>query len=377
MKIFPGANLRGHFIQPKPLPRKRSSEGRRASDPSGQSEFRARPSTQTLPIPHQEGITWKRGQVLGNGAWGTVYEALNIQSGALMAVKQVPIKLDDAAKQSQAQTLEREIAMMTVLSHPNIVKIIGSEIKDDKINILMEYVPGKSLSTQLKQFGPFSEEHARKYARQLVEALAYCHNAGVVHRDIKGANVLVTLSGNPKLADFGSAKRLADVEKNESLSQDFNYTTEWTAPEVFSKGEFNSKVDIWSLGCVVIEMTTAQTPWAEHKFNNREHAMFFIGSNDAVPAIPPKLSPEGQDFVLRCLQRNPEVRASAKELLEHPWIANLVIDRQFETMSLDPRPTVSLVNNAPRPPYVPAPEVVVVPPDPEVVTDLANSEAPS
>lgn len=359
--VFQTIALQGKFANFSDVPvpvRKRSTDSRRASDPTHQ-EVRPRVSTCTLPMPPQEGITWKRGKELGKGAWGTVYEALNIQSGALMAVKQVPIKLDDAEKQRQAKALEREIAMMTVLSHPNIVKIIGSEIKDDKINILMEYVPGASLSTQLKQFGPFSEEHAKRYARQLVEALAYCHAAGVVHRDIKGANVLVTLSGNPKLADFGSAKRLADVEQKESLSEDFNYTVEWTAPEVFSQGEFNSKVDIWSLGCVIVEMITAQIPWAEQKFNNREHAMFFIGSNAAIPAIPKKLSPQGQDFLLRCLQRDPVKRDSAKDLLQHPWISHLPVDLQFEGLSLDP-PRMMAFSDRPRS-YVPPPTEMVIP----------------
>lgn len=298
---------------------------------------------------HQEGVTWKRGKILGKGAWGTVYEALDIQSGALMAVKQVPIKLDDEEKQKQAQALKREIATMMALSHENIVRILGSEIKDDKISILMEYVPGASLSTQLKQFGPFSEEFARKYTRQLVEALVYCHGAGVVHRDIKGANILATLNGNPKLADFGSAKRLVDVEQKESLSEDFTYTTEWTAPEVFSQGEFNSKVDIWSLGCVIIEMITAQAPWAEHKFNNREQAMVFIGSSRDIPAIPHKLSAQGQEFLLRCLTRDPSARATARELLEHPWIADVHAEQ--------PRRSVSSISDRPRS-YMPPSEVI-------------------
>jgi mitogen-activated protein kinase kinase kinase len=279
-------------------------------------------SLQMSPAPRvqQEGIHWRRGVEIGSGSFGKVYQAQNVKTGELMAVKQVKIKMDSEERKAQVKQLEREIAAMALLTHPNIVQMICTEIKQDKINILMEYVPGASLAAQLKQFGPFQEPHARKYTKQLLEALAYCHAEGIVHRDIKGGNILVSLQGSPKLADFGSAKRFADVNADSHLSVGYCYTTDWTAPEVFAHGAYNSKVDIWSVGCVVIEMMTGKLPWAEQKFASRERAMFFIGSTTEIPQIPQKLSPQGQDFLLRCLQRDPVKRASAVELLEHAWI---------------------------------------------------------
>lgn len=275
---------------------------------------------QDAPPRLQEDIHWRRGVEIGSGSFGKVFQAQNVKTGELMAVKQVKIKLDSDEKKAQVQQLEREIAAMATLKHPNIVQMFRTEVKQDKINILMEYVPGASLAAQLKQFGPFEEAHARKYTKQLLEALAYCHAAGIVHRDIKGSNILVSLQGSPKLADFGSAKRFVDVNADDHLSVGYCYTTEWTAPEVFAHGSYNSKVDIWSVGCVVIEMMTGKLPWAEQKFMTRERAMFFIGTTTLIPAIPLKLSPQGQDFLLRCLERDPVKRASAVDLLGHDWI---------------------------------------------------------
>jgi len=128
---------------------------------------------------------------------------------------------------------------------------------------------------------------------------------------------------------------------------------------------------------VIIEMMTAQTPWAERKFLSREQAMFFIGSSKEGPAIPKKLSAEGQDFVLRCLQCDPLERNSAKELLEHPWIVDLAIDRQFETMSLEPRRmgSFSTVPDKPRS-YVPPAEVLVPHVPESAVGPLTNPTNP-
>jgi hypothetical protein len=166
----------------------------------------------------------------------------NSATGELIAVKQV--RLTTAEEQEQAASIQNEIGLMENLRHPNIVSLLGTQRNGNKLNILMEYVPGKSLDSLLEKFGGFSEKVIRSYTKQLLEALSYCHANRVVHRDIKGKNILIDTKGNLKLADFGSAKRFTNVMSKDAPSLSYNYTPLWTAPEVLV-GDYNSKVDIW------------------------------------------------------------------------------------------------------------------------------------
>lgn len=263
-------------------------------------------------------ISWKRGDEIGRGAFGRVYMALIEDTGELIAVKQVKLsKYDD--NMQLILSMEHEIALMETLRHPNIVHLLGTQRKGNKFNILMEYVPGNSLDKILGKFGSFSEKVIKSYTAQLLSALAYCHASNVVHRDIKAKNILVDTKGTLKLADFGSAKRFEHVMGKAAPSLSYNYTPLWTAPEVLT-GRYDSKVDIWSLGCVIVEMGTGQPPWSECKFENPFRALYHIGNSNTTPKLPKKLSPLGIEFLKLCLTRDPEERPSAAELLQHPWI---------------------------------------------------------
>lgn len=143
--------------------------------------------------------------MIGKGSFGKVYMGLNVQTGQLIAVKQVQITNDE--DKEQALSLQAEISLMDRLRHPNIVALLGSEYEGDKLNILMEYVAGKPLDSLLEEFGVLNVTTIQRYTRQLLSALKYLHNNGVVHRDIKGKNILVDSLGNCKLCDFGSAKQ--------------------------------------------------------------------------------------------------------------------------------------------------------------------------
>jgi len=261
-------------------------------------------------------IDWSRGEKIGQGAFGKVFMAMNKATGELLAVKQIAVKQQN---EEQLQEIQKEIRMMENLSHPNIVASLGTQWKGDKLCILMEYVPGKSLDVLLEQFGAFSENTIQSYAHQLVDALAYCHSKHVVHRDIKGKNILVDTQGTLKLADFGSAKEFSNVLSKDAPSISYNYTPLWTAPEVLS-GDYNSKVDVWSLGCVLIEMASGLPPWSEEKFENPFRALYHIGNTDKTPAIPDSISPEARAFVSLCLTRDPDKRPTAAELQKHSWL---------------------------------------------------------
>jgi len=183
-------------------------------------------------------------------------------------------------------------------------------------------VTHNSLDSLLEKFGGFSEKVIRSYTKQLLEALSYCHANRVVHRDIKGKNILIDTKGNLKLADFGSAKRFTNVMSKDAPSLSYNYTPLWTAPEVLV-GDYNSKVDIWSLGCVIIEMASAKPPWSEQNFENPFRALYHIGNSDAIPKIPDTLSEVGIAFVKQCLRRNPDERPDATTLLKQDWLSGI------------------------------------------------------
>jgi len=268
-------------------------------------------------------LRFQRGALLGAGTFGKVYSAIT-SKGKLVAVKQIVLTMKESASvadDAKLAMVSSEINMMKRLRHKNIVNLIGSsfEKRSNTLNIVMEYVPGESLDEIYQKFGAFSEPIVRNYTRQLLRALAYCHRMNVIHRDIKGKNILLDTEGNVKLADFGSAKIVDDVITPSAPSVNYSYTPLWVAPEVMT-GKYNSKVDIWSLGCVVIEMAAGKEPWSERKFENHVQALYHIGKEGALPQFPASLSADGADFLRLCLTRDPARRPSAEVLLRHKWM---------------------------------------------------------
>jgi mitogen-activated protein kinase kinase kinase len=148
-------------------------------------------------------IRWKRGEVIGQGAFGIVYLGLNTESGELMAVKQMSL---DEVSTKELSSLENEIQLLRNHRHQNIVRYIGTEVTPVSLSIFLEYVPGGSLKNLIEKFGSLEENVVRSYTRQLLLGLEYLHRNGIAHRDIKGANCLVGNDGVVKLADFGASK---------------------------------------------------------------------------------------------------------------------------------------------------------------------------
>jgi serine/threonine protein kinase len=184
--------------------------------------------------------------------------------------------------------------------------------------IYAEYMPGGSIAQALSQFGKFCEGLVAKYIREAVEGLDYlhCQQPPLLHRDIKGGNLLLGLDCQVKLADFGCSK-WAD-EDGSTMSTTMKGTIPWMAPEVIMKKGYGRKADIWSLGCVVIEMVTAKPPWG--KLDNPIAAMRKIGMSDQLPPTPDYLSPHAQSFIGSCLDRDTERRSTAADLLRHAFV---------------------------------------------------------
>ena len=173
-----------------------------------------------------EKLSWKAGELLGSGAFGNVYLGLNVQNGELLAAKQVTIAQDGQTAEEmdkQVEALEREVALMRGLNHENIVRYRGTQRSESLVTIFMEYVPGGSIARLLSKFGSFNEMLVRVYVRQLLCGLHYLHCHRIIHRDIKGGNILVDPNGVCKLADFGASKRLADLQDPDSQVRESHY----------------------------------------------------------------------------------------------------------------------------------------------------------
>ena len=250
------------------------------------------------------------GDCLGKGAFGSVYRALNLGTGETVAVKQ--IRLADLAK-SELRVITLEIDLLKNLDHPNIVKYHGSVQSQQALNIVLEYCENGSLHSIAKNFGKFPENLVSLYMAQVLHGLLYLHEQGVIHRDIKGANILTTKQGLVKLADFGVATRTTTLHDSSVVG-----TPYWMAPEVIELSGATTASDIWSLGCTVIELLDGKPPY--HKLQPM-HALFRI-VNDDHPPLPEGASPIVRDFLMQCFQKDHNLRVSARKLLKHPWIAN-------------------------------------------------------
>eukprot|EP00249_Psilotum_nudum_P022749 c28631_g1_i1 orf=644-3346(-) len=257
---------------------------------------------------------WIKGQLLGSGSFGKVYRGIHSETGDMCAIKEVELVSDDPKSKESAKQLEQEIAMLSTLRHPNIVHYKGSEMVGDNLYIYLELVSGGSIYRLVKEFKRLKEPVIQRYTRQILQGLQYLHSKNTVHRDIKGANILVDHDGRIKLADFGMAKHV----KKEASPLSFKGSPYWMAPEVIMQMNtgYEFAVDIWSLGCTVIEMATGKPPWSEYE---GVAAMFKVTRCDS-PPIPNSFSSKGKDFVRLCLQKNPAERPTATMLLEHAFV---------------------------------------------------------
>lgn len=248
--------------------------------------------------PNSKTFSWKVGEVLGSGSFGRVYLGMELQSDLLMAVKQVHLPQNDKESIKVASDLQREITILQKYTHPNIVRYYGVELKDSLLNIFMEYMSGGSLAKNIADFGKIPEQAARRYTKQILNGLLYLHYNKIVHRDIKGANILISHSNlMVKLADFGCAKEIA---QSKTYRESIKGTPNWMAPEVIQETGGGRFSDIWSLGCTVYEMLVGKPPW--HHLNHQFAVLYHIASTQNPPEIPEEISNDAKDFMLSCFK---------------------------------------------------------------------------
>lgn len=293
-------------------------------------------------------LRWQQGQFIGGGTSGAVYAAIDLDTSYLMAVKEIRLQ-EPSVIPGAAQQIRDEMGVLEVLDHPNIVSYYGIEVHRDRVFIFMEYCSNGSLAMLLEHGRIEDETVIMVYTLQMLEGLAYLHQSGIVHRDIKPANILLDHNGVIKYVDFGAAMVIA--RQGKTLAAHYSHVKDGAAPgkEGHGKKGQNQKsvtgtpmymspelvrgelghypgrhgcMDIWSLGCVILEMVTGLRPWAG--IDNEWAIMYKIaqGNQPHLPTLG-QLSESGIDFIKRCFELDPVRRPSAPELLQHEWIVSI------------------------------------------------------
>lgn len=289
-------------------------------------------SAHTSPV-----ITWKQGQLLKQGVCGSVYQALNVNTGQIYALKRLTLSIDPERRLKEIAKLKREFSMLQELNHENIVKYLQVEVEPDQsaINLVLEYVPCGSVLTILCRTLQCEEGMVRTYTKQLLRGLAYLHSRGIIHRDIKCSNILVDAIGRVKITDFSSCIKVSGDKEEPAIRRKLAGSPYWMAPEVARRVGHSFPADIWSAGCAVIEMISRRAPWSDVSTNSKE-VLELIGGAQGPPAYPDSITVECRAFLDCCLQVKPEKRASADQLLTHCFITG---DKVQRTESL---PLISL-----------------------------------
>ncbi|RLN94387.1 hypothetical protein BBJ28_00008431 [Nothophytophthora sp. Chile5] len=304
-------------------------------------------NSQVLSLSDLSAHDAQLGAEIGRGGFGVVFSALDLRNGRSVAIKQVSLR--DIDKDALLSIEVRFVwGLLRKLKHENIVKYHDTIKTQMFLYIVLEYMENGSLAQFIKKFGALSETLVAMYITQVLRGLAYLHEQGVLHRDVKGANILTTKDGLVKLADFGVAIKLNETQKANSVVGSPYWSKCWhlmcymldllVAPEVIEMAGGSSASDIWSVGCTIIELLTTKPPY----FDLAPMAALFRIVQEDHPPLPQRMSPALHDFIMKCFMKEPRLRASAEELLAHPWIAQIPKNKVEQSTQLVAESVTSL-----------------------------------
>ncbi|KAJ7757741.1 kinase-like protein [Mycena maculata] len=305
----------GHIPPTPPSIPRRKLWGRRHSERPGMGE------DASTPIERRKQFKWVRGQEIGKGTHGRVYLGLNATTGEMIAVKQITffsnkVRTAESSGHLSTQTLKREIENMNLLHHPNMVEYLGLEEEDESLTIFMEYVPGRSVQANILKYGAFGDNVVKWFTIQILHGLEYLHARGIIHGELKSSNILVDPMGVCKIEGLGCSE--SEPRDN---SRAVPRAVFWSAPEIIRTQykAYTRMADIWSLGCIVLEMCTGRRPWSELE----AVAVMFKLYHQTFRPCPPAdatLHPGAEDFMEKCLALDPAQRTTAVKLRQHHYL---------------------------------------------------------
>ncbi|XP_031806809.1 STE20-like serine/threonine-protein kinase isoform X2 [Sarcophilus harrisii] len=262
---------------------------------------------------------WELVGELGDGAFGKVFKAQNKETGVLAAAKLIEVQNEE-----ELEDYIMEIDILASCDHPHIVQLLDALYWEGKLWILIEFCPGGAVDAIILELEKgLTEVQIQVVCKQMLQALEYLHGSRIIHRDLKAGNVLLSSEGYVKLADFGvSAKNSRTLQRRAS----FIGTPYWMAPEVIQcetskEAPYDYKADIWSLGITLIEMAEMEPP--HHELNPMRVLLKIHKSPPPTLRYPQQWSEEFKDFLRKSLERDPEIRWSACQLLQHPFVSEV------------------------------------------------------
>ncbi|KAL1970014.1 hypothetical protein VTN77DRAFT_6419 [Rasamsonia byssochlamydoides] len=301
----------GPSAVPQPPPHQPAGSTARPRPRARQSNtFDVRAKLQAICTPGDPTKKYYNLNKIGQGASGGVYTAYEHNTNRCVAIKQMNLDL-----QPKKDLIINEILVMKDSKHKNIVNFLDSYLHGLDLWVVMEYMEGGSL-TDVVTFNMMTEGQIAAVCRETLNGLQHLHSKGVIHRDIKSDNILLSMEGDIKLTDFGFCAQINDSQNKRNTMVGTPY---WMAPEVVTRKEYGRKVDIWSLGIMAIEMIEGEPPYLTE---SPLRALYLIATN-GTPKIKDEhnLSPTFRDFLHLALRVDPEKRASAHDLLKHPFMS--------------------------------------------------------